>query len=654
MKNRTGTLQVFFTSLSIASVVLMLGCGGANSGSPPPPSAPTVNSISPSSATAGRAGFTLTVNGSNFVNSATVRWNGSDRPTSFVSSTQLTAAIAASDIASSAMIQITVFNPAPHNRVSNSISFPIAAPPPVLSSLSPSSVVAGHSPFNLTVDGSGFLPDSLVQWNGNSRPTTFVSSARLTAAISAGDVSSPGTAQVRVVNSPQDTSSSLPFTINSLTSNPAPAVASLFPATAPVGWPGFPLTVHGFNFIASTTLQWNGLNRPTTVFSNTRLVARIPLGDLATAGTAQVSAFTPSPGGGVSSALSFATFAVAAGAVGVIDRSSIATDLTEADDHSFSFSPAISADGRYVAFTSHASNLVSGDTNGFNDIFVRDTCVGTAAGCTPSTVRVSVGTNGEQATESSFSVAISADGRYVAFASDATNLVPGDTNGFADIFIRDTCVGATAGCTPSTTRVSLDSQGNQLQLPSVSLAISSNGRYLAFARGFFDYYYSSGSVDVFVRDTCNGVSTGCLASTVLVSVDTDGLPSGNFEGPLAISADGRYVAFASFAPNLVASDTNGSADVFVRDTCVGATAGCTPSTVLVSVGTSGEQANSSSFSPAISADGRYLAFFSNATNLAPGDTNDHGDIFLSRTALRARTRVFLVRRRRNARRVQRP
>ena len=94
MKNRTGTLQVFFASLVIASVVLMLGCGGANSGSPPPPPplAPTVNSISPSSATAGGAGFTLSVNGSNFTNGATVRWDGNDRPTSFVSSAQLTAA----------------------------------------------------------------------------------------------------------------------------------------------------------------------------------------------------------------------------------------------------------------------------------------------------------------------------------------------------------------------------------------------------------------------------------------------------------------------------------------------------------------------------------------------------------------------------------
>ena len=95
MKNRTGTLQVFFALLSIASVVLMLGCGGANSGSPPPPApsaVPTVSSISPSSVTAGGAGFTLSVNGSNFTNGATVRWDGNDRPTSFVSSAQLTAA----------------------------------------------------------------------------------------------------------------------------------------------------------------------------------------------------------------------------------------------------------------------------------------------------------------------------------------------------------------------------------------------------------------------------------------------------------------------------------------------------------------------------------------------------------------------------------
>jgi len=573
----------------------------------------------------------LTVAGSGFVSGATVFWNGHSRPTTFVRSTQLTAAISASDIASGGTAQITVFNPAPGGGVSvNTASFLIIQPPPAITALSPSSVMAGSAPFDLTVNGSGFLSTSVVQWNGSSRPTTFVSSTQLTAAVSASDVSSPGTAQVTVVNPVQgNASSALAFTISPLSSNPTPAVASLLPANAPAGWPGFPLTVNGSNFVASTILQWNGLNRPTTVLSSTRLVGRIPLSDLASAGTAQVGAFTPSPGGGVSNALSFTVFTVPAGTVGVIDRSSIATDLTEADKNSRS--PAVSADGRYVAFASDATNLVPSDTNGFTDVFVRDTCVGAPAGCTPSTVRVSVDSNGAQANGFSFSPAISADGRYVAFASDATNLVPSDTNGFTDIFVRDTCVGAPVGCTPSTTRVSVDSQGNQSRLPSVSPATSANGRYVAFVLGFFDYYYSFGSADVFVRDTCAGAPAGCTPSTATVSVDTNGQLSSKSDGPAAISADGRFIAFASDAPNLVANDTKGLRDVFVRDTCVGAPPSCTPSTVRVSVASNGDEANGFSDSPAMSADGRFVAFFSAASNLVAGGSGGGTNVFVRDT-----------------------
>src|SRR2546426_1935359 len=123
--------------------------------------------------------------------------------------------------------------------------------------------------------------------------------------------------------------------------------------------------------------------------------------------------------------------------------------------------PVISADGRFVAFDSDASNLVAGDTNGSRDVFVRDTCFGAPAGCTPSTTRVSVATDGTQANSPSGIPSVSADGRFVAFISAATNLVPGDTNGFVDIFVRDTCFGAPTGCTPSTIRVSVASDGTQ-------------------------------------------------------------------------------------------------------------------------------------------------------------------------------------------------
>jgi Tol biopolymer transport system component len=627
MKREIEWRIVALTPIAVIGAMWIFGCGSTSS-APPSNPVPSVASLSPASVVAGGSGFTLTVAGSGFVSGSTVRWNGSDRPTTFASSTQLTAAIAASDIASSVTIQITVFNPVPSDGVSNLALFPIVSPPPALTSLSPLSVMAGHAPFDLTFNGSGFFPGSFVQWNGSARPTTFASSTQLTAAISASDVSSPGTAQVRVVNSTQDASSPLAFTINTLTSNPTPAVASLSPATAPAGWPGFPLTASGSDFVASTILQWNGLSQPTTALSSTRLVAGIPLSDLASVATAQVGVFTPSPGGGVSNTLSFTTFSVPTGTLGVIDRSSIATDLTETDKNSYS--PAISGNGRYVAFASYATNLVPGDTNGFTDIFLRDTCIGAPVGCTPSTTRVSVGSNGDQANGFSFSPTISADGRNIAFTSDATNLVPGDTNGFTDLFVRDTCVGAPVGCTPSTTRVSLDSQGNQFHLASLSPAISASGRYVAFVLGFISFYYDV-VADAFLRDTCAGAPAGCTPSTVPLSVDTNGLLSGQPNGPVAISAHGRYVTFASDAANLVANDTNKQRDVFVRDTCVGAPASCTPSTVRVSVSSQGAQSSGFADAPAISADGRFVAFSSDASNLAPGDTNNNTDIFLART-----------------------
>ncbi len=297
--------------------------------------------------------------------------------------------------------------------------------------------------------------------------------------------------------------------------------------------------------------------------------------------------------------------------------------------------PSISADGRFVSFGSLASNLVAGDTNAFGDVFVRDTCLG-AAGCTPSTVRVSVASDGTQGDDTSDSFSISADGRFVAFESDASNLVAGDTNLATDIFIRDTCRGAT-GCTPSTVRVSVASDGTQANGNSFGnangAAVSADGRFVAFQSDASNLVAddTNAASDIFVRDTCLG-ATGCTPSTVRVSVASDGTQTGGGGSRFSISPDGRFVAFESGASDLVVGDTNAASDIFVRDTCLGAT-GCTPSTVRVSVGaTFGfPQANGSSSRAAISSDGRFVAFSSGASNLVVGDTNGVGDVFLAGT-----------------------
>jgi hypothetical protein len=265
--------------------------------------APTISSISPATAVAGSGGFTLTITGTNFVNGSVVRWNGIDRLTTFVSSTRLEAAIPASDVATAGTANVTVFNPAPGGGTSNTATFTITNPSPTITTISPATAVAGSGGFTLTITGTNFVNSSVVRWNGSDRPTTFVSSTRLTAAIPASDVATAGTANVTVFNPAPGggTSNTATFTIT----NPLPTISSISPATAVAGSGGFTLTITGTNFVNSSVVRWNGSDRPTTFVSSTQLTAAIPASDVATAGTANVTVFNPAPGGGESGAVTF-------------------------------------------------------------------------------------------------------------------------------------------------------------------------------------------------------------------------------------------------------------------------------------------------------------------------------------------------------------
>jgi Tol biopolymer transport system component len=291
--------------------------------------------------------------------------------------------------------------------------------------------------------------------------------------------------------------------------------------------------------------------------------------------------------------------AVALAQSGTTELISVASDGTQGNDISGRFSPpAVSADGLVVAFDSVATNLVAGDA-GANDIFVRDRSSGT-------TQRVSVDSNGNQANNGSFFPAISGDGRLVVFSSLATNLVPGDTNNRQDIFVHDRLTGVT-------TRVSVDSAGAQANANSFNAVISNNGRFVAFGSDASNLT-SQGAPGVFVHDLLTG-------STELVSVNNNGVPADRSAAAGDISGDGRFVAFTSFATNLVRKDRNGTTDVFVRDRAAG-------TTVRASVDSKGREVNGSSVDPSISDDGRFVAFASDATNLVPGDTNGVDDAFV--------------------------
>ncbi len=258
---------------------------------------------------------------------------------------------------------------------------------------------------------------------------------------------------------------------------------------------------------------------------------------------------------------------------------------------------AISANGRYVAFTSAASNLVRGDTNKYADVFVRDLKNST-------TRRVSVSTSGRQGKGYSGAPSISADGRYVAFTSAAANLTPRDRNGEQDIFVRDLR-------RHTTTRVSIPDRGRQFNGSSAWGVVSDDGRYVAFVAN----PNHPDNFDVFLRDRQ-------AKATLWVSRALGGkLPNGPTAGQIAISGNGRYVGFTSEATNIVRHDTNGESDAFVFDARTGRTR-------RVSVGIGGAQSNGFSDQVSLSRTGRYVGFASEASNLVAGDTNRAGDAFV--------------------------
>jgi Tol biopolymer transport system component len=272
--------------------------------------------------------------------------------------------------------------------------------------------------------------------------------------------------------------------------------------------------------------------------------------------------------------------------------------------NSSSSSPSISADGRYVAFHSRATNLVPGAYSGKSNVFVRDMATGT-------TVLASVNTTGGVPNGDSSKPAISANGGlYVAFLSGASDLVPGGTSGFGDVYVRDLVANRTIP-------VSVEDASGQLASGGGPPSISADGRYVAFYSEENLVGDADGFADVFVRDLVAN-------STVRVTVSSTGGPAdGNTWSVGQISADGRVVAFASEAKNLVADDHSESwvSEVFVRDLDAG-------TTVRVSAPPGGDP-NGSSGGPAVSADGTRVAFISGASNLVADDGNDAGDVFVS-------------------------
>lgn len=386
------------------------------------------------------------------------------------------------------------------------------------------------------------------------------------------------------------------------------ATPSLNLPYAIAGQGSFQLLVNGTGFSSSSVVQWDGSPLPTQFGDSTDLAASASSSLIAAPGKATI---TVTASGKTSNAVVFPIASPATLTAGVVQLVSVAPDGTPANGDSL-VGPSISATGRYVAFQDNATNVVSGvSSSQYEQIYERDTCIGAPSGCTPSIIQITVTFDGSPVNGHSRGSAISADGRYVAFDSAATNILPNTpqcspSQLFGCVFLRDTCSGAAPGCTPSTTLISITVSGSPAG--GGQPAICSDGRFVAFnSTGT-----TPGINNVYVRDSCNSAPTGCTPSTILVSAAPDGSPGNQNSLPQSVNTDGRYVAFDSFATDLVSNGpTDGVDHAYLRDTCIGAPSGCTPSTVWLDQGGSsgiGGAGLDSGVIPGISADGRLVAF----------------------------------------------
>jgi hypothetical protein len=290
----------------------------------------------------------------------------------------------------------------------------------------------------------------------------------------------------------------------------------------------------------------------------------------------------------------------------------------------------MSPDGRFVAFATSDQVVTGIPAASYPQIYLTDNCLGgTVTGCTPSTILIS-SVGGTPSTKGAFFPAVAQGGRYVSFSSTDPALVPGATITQNHYFLRDTCIGASSACTPSTTLIDIGADGvseavgnpNEA-LASQPVSLSASGRYVLFnsiAQNLVTGLTPPQGTQFYLRDTCNGAPTGCTPSTILLS-PTEGpitLSGAAYAGPHSLSDDGRFAVFA-------AALSSGRLAIYMRDTCTGAPAGCVPMTKLVSADPNSISGSNPTFTqPIISGDGKYVAF------TGGGDSFTYFQLFLAK------------------------
>ena len=451
----------------------------------------------------------------------------------------------------------------------------------LLTSLSPAQVSAcsgtGCSGFTLTVNGSGFVAKTVVQWNGKTIPTTVTLDSAgnvltLTAAVSAALIAKPGVATIITLNPASGAgnnglSNPTAFFINP-PPNPLPGLTGISPRSAPAGSPQFTLTLNGSSFLPATDpsggsqVKWSiaGTQKQLTILpssTSSQILATVTPDLLVNAGstnlTASVTVFnppsppqagctTPCTGGGGGGSSAPATFTICPSTGCPVGTPAVAPAMALVAEET----PALSLDGRYVAYTAVQNDLAQ--------VFLRDTCVGTSSACQSHTTLLSAAADGTPANAESHAPSMSADGRYVAFSSAATNLFENAPPG-RQVYLLDTCSGAGDSCKPSTHLISTDSNGALVGTESILPSVSSSGRFIAFlaitpshssnqVAGTLASGANSGYRQVFIRDTCLG-AINCTPKTTRISLQPgDGTASSAKPAGPALSGNAGHVAIA--------------------------------------------------------------------------------------------------------------
>lgn len=516
-------------------------------------------------------------------------------------------------------------------------------PIPVITSVSPTSIPAGEGAFIFSISGTNMNGSSGVDFGSNTLtvlsvqtppcPTQMNCAVTLIVLVPASQVSAAGSQQVNVTTAGQR-SKNITFNVTS------PQIITMSPSAVPAGEAAFPLSLTVVGAAPNVQVKLGTTQNPNAPLTPTgpvscnpqtacTVVVTVPAASVKDAGTLQATVTNPlaSSGGAAS-----ANFVVTSPGTGFPIAQSVSGGAL---GNAPSTHSSVSDGGLFVAFDSTATNLSSTAGNGLSQVYLTQNCFG-ASSCTPQTTMISTGGGaaGSGGVNGSDRPQISADGRFVVFESDDTNLASNVTASVEQVYLYDSCnsvSGSVKGCTPKLTLVSSNGMapGNA---PSLAPTISSYGLYIAFqssATNLVSATVPANVQQVYLFQNCNGIAgtiSGCIPGTTLLSTDANGNAGDNDSVTPMIDPVGIAVAFESLADNIASGvPSNSSRQIYLRTTCLESSpllaSPCTEQTVLVSADSSGRPGAGDSITPALTDNGNlFAAFASAAPNLLPATT----------------------------------